>query len=514
MTRNPRKTTGASETPDKNKASVSTADDRHMITDKKPDDSDKSATASGSMKTATDKHSDESVSALPSSPAAVPSVVMQEEKTGMAVPVTAVETASPKSTDDKTADVKASASKEDSKTSNKKTVSTNPVPEKNRAHGGGRFFLGFGMLLLVIAVGVTAYLALNNPVVVQLEKKLQLIEVFRSKTQETLDALSVRMDKGERLLEEFNTEKTEVRAVLEGLKKSASSAVSSAATDISVPEEMLQVVTDLQDRINTLESGLNDLKEVMETVKSSFPSAATVDPSILSELEAKQSDLAGVVTSLRETLHGMEGAQSVSQSLAQSVVLFGKRLDDMQKQVNEREAYAKVSQGFLLAATQLAGAVERGDRFTIELKTVRNLAPSSINVESMLESFAAYADKGIPTKEALLARFPAMVDSAMRATILPDDNQLLAGTVERLSSLVSVRRVDAAAEGDSAPAVLARAEAKAEVGDLIGATAEIATLNGAPAEAAKPWLTDATVRLSAQENLSALAAEAVAYNAK
>lgn len=514
MTRNPRKTTGASETPDKSKASVPTADDQHMITDKKPDDTAKPAMVSGRMKKDADQHPDGSASVPPSSSGAAPGGVPQGEGTGPALPLPPAGAGSPESTDGQTAEEKASVFREDAKTSNEKTVSARPEPEKKRSQGGGRYLLGFCVLLLVIAVGVMAYLALNNPAVVQIANKVQQIEAFRSQTQEALAAVSTRIDKGERLLEEFNTEKSEVRAVLDELKRSASSVVSPVTTDLSLPEETLQVVSDLQDRITVLESGLDGLKEGVETIKSSLPSMPTVDPSLLSELEAKQSELAGVVTSLRETLHGMEGAQSVSQSLAQSVVLFGKRLDDVQKQVTEKEENAKVSQGFLLAATQLAGAVERGDRFAVELKTVRNLAPSSINVESLLGSFAAYADKGIPTKEALLARFPAMVDSAMRATILPDDNQLLAGTVERLSSLVSVRRVDAAAEGESAQAVLSRAEAKAEAGDLVGATAEIATLHGAPAEAAKPWLTDATVRLSAQENLSALAAEAVAFNAK
>jgi len=79
----------------------------------------------------------------------------------------------------------------------------------------------------------------------------------------------------------------------------------------------------------------------------------------------------------------------------------------------------------------------------------------------------------------------------------------VAGIVRRASQVVSVRPVGEI-EGDSAAALVARAESHLAEGDLAAAVAEIKALQGAAAEAAAPWLTKAEARLRVEAAMAQL----------
>ena len=71
-------------------------------------------------------------------------------------------------------------------------------------------------------------------------------------------------------------------------------------------------------------------------------------------------------------------------------------------------------------------------------------------------------------------------------------------------SLVTVKRVDEDAEGTSSDAVLARADAKLNKGDLAAAVKEVETLTGPDAERFASWLDKAKARLDAPAALQRL----------
>jgi uroporphyrinogen-III synthase len=76
--------------------------------------------------------------------------------------------------------------------------------------------------------------------------------------------------------------------------------------------------------------------------------------------------------------------------------------------------------------------------------------------------------------------------------------------INRLSEAVTIRPVGANAEGDGPLPRLARGEAKLKSGDLAGAVAEIADLQGKAAIAAQAWLTQAKARLAQDQAGAAL----------
>ena len=75
--------------------------------------------------------------------------------------------------------------------------------------------------------------------------------------------------------------------------------------------------------------------------------------------------------------------------------------------------------------------------------------------------------------------------------------------VRRLSDLASLRPVGPV-EGDSAGAVVARAEARVRADDLAAALDELAALEGPAAEAVRPWREAAAARLAARRALTGL----------
>jgi hypothetical protein len=76
---------------------------------------------------------------------------------------------------------------------------------------------------------------------------------------------------------------------------------------------------------------------------------------------------------------------------------------------------------------------------------------------------------------------------------------------ERLSSLVNWRRTDAV-DGNTAEAIVARAEQRLAADDLAGAIAELEKLQGPAAAAMQGWLAEARARAAADAAVARLTA--------
>jgi uroporphyrinogen-III synthase len=163
----------------------------------------------------------------------------------------------------------------------------------------------------------------------------------------------------------------------------------------------------------------------------------------------------------------------------------------------------------LVAVGQLRDAVNRGVPYAAALEAVATLGQAEPEVQSALGALAPNARTGVPTAAQLVQRFDREAAEIVRADIAPEGAHWTDRLVARLSSLVTVRRTGADAEGNAPSAIVARAEAKVKNGDLAGAVAELDKLSGKPADAAQPWLVAAKARLAADAALDALGAHAL-----
>ena len=155
--------------------------------------------------------------------------------------------------------------------------------------------------------------------------------------------------------------------------------------------------------------------------------------------------------------------------------------------------------GLVLAVGQLQDAASRSAPFAEQLAAVQALGAD----DASLQVLDAHAAAGAPTMSDLRARFPAVAAAAVRASRLPENEGWIGRTINRLGSIVTVRRTGEV-EGDDTEAVVARAEVRLDAGDLNAAVAEAEKLTGAPAEAAADWLGAARDRLAVDGALASL----------
>ncbi len=151
--------------------------------------------------------------------------------------------------------------------------------------------------------------------------------------------------------------------------------------------------------------------------------------------------------------------------------------------LENRQGRAAEAAAGALAAAALLEATQTSQPFPAELAALEALSPAS----SDLRALRPYAERGVPSRAALAAAFPdyaARAAAGARAT--PEGSGLLARLGQTLSRVVTLRRVGEV-PGDSADAVIARAERQLEDGDLTAALAALDTLPPAARNALAPW---------------------------
>jgi hypothetical protein len=195
---------------------------------------------------------------------------------------------------------------------------------------------------------------------------------------------------------------------------------------------------------------------------------------------------------------------------AATVLRLADRVDKAEAALRDLQSRRSSAGALLLAVGQLRQAVDMALPFDAELRAVKALAPPQAETEAALAALRPRAATGIPGRPALAARFTLLEPAIVRAEVLPDGDGWWPRTLNRLMTLVTVRREDGSAGGDGAAELAARAEARLAEGDFAAAVAEAGHLTGGPQAVAAQWLDDARARLAADQALTELAAGAIA----
>ncbi len=164
----------------------------------------------------------------------------------------------------------------------------------------------------------------------------------------------------------------------------------------------------------------------------------------------------------------------------------------------------------LLALLGFHTAIVRGAPFAAELATLERSFAGNQAALASLAPLAPWSDRGVATVARLQSLLEAQIPVILRAARPPVDDsgpwlkRNWARSWERLQALVVIRRVGEVVPGIEPDAIIARAEAILAKDDVSGAIAELSTLEGAAAEAAKDWLAQARARLKAEQALAAI----------
>jgi hypothetical protein len=159
----------------------------------------------------------------------------------------------------------------------------------------------------------------------------------------------------------------------------------------------------------------------------------------------------------------------------------------------------------------LSEALRGSGSFAEELALLQDLAASGAVEEGAalaqeIAPLAPHAETGIPSLAGLKAAFPAVARAVVARSRGGGEDDWVAGMLERLSDLVTVRSLDpdGRVQGTGAGAVVARAGGHLEAGELAEALAELESLQGPAAEAAGSWRGQAAARLAARRVLTGL----------
>jgi hypothetical protein len=201
------------------------------------------------------------------------------------------------------------------------------------------------------------------------------------------------------------------------------------------------------------------LKEV-ETAVAALGQGGAPDAAALTQLGERIAAIEVLVKSAGEAAAATDGKLA---ALEQSVAALTGRVDAQAQQ-------PKIA--LAIATAALKSAVDRGAPFQAELETFAAIAPNAPE----LATLRTHAEKGVPTRETLLAEVEPAA-AAMIAAAKPADPD--AGYFDRLlnsaESLVSVRPIGEV-EGTGVPETVARMETALKAGDIDKAVTEFDAL--------------------------------------
>ncbi|MFQ5618401.1 MAG: COG4223 family protein [Rhodospirillales bacterium] len=276
----------------------------------------------------------------------------------------------------------------------------------------------------------------------------------------------------------------------------------------------------LMERLASLEQALGSVKKMVEAT------APPAETAVTDEYLRQLSERLGHLENNDETLSGLleriarleesggaagEGAQPAARAekLSAAVAEISKRVGALERTDTMAAGAAIGTQATVLAVGQLREALRNTAPFAKELQAVGAVAADNPEMTKAIAALEPYAASGIPTLAILRSDFDRLAGEIARAAKALEGDGWFEWAVNRLMSLVTVRRTTDSGDLNSVDAVVARAETSLKAGDLKAAVDELEGLAGPPAAAALPWLKGARARLTAERAMATLHVQAV-----
>ncbi|MEI9990263.1 MAG: hypothetical protein WDM86_09510 [Rhizomicrobium sp.] len=226
---------------------------------------------------------------------------------------------------------------------------------------------------------------------------------------------------------------------------------------------------------------------------------ATPDPGAAARLDASDRRLADLDLRLATLERGAQGSdvpQRLAAVQAEQATLAARiaHLESLDASATMKRAAAE------LALANLVRASSTRSPFAGELAAFAALMPNTPEAADL----AAIAPHGAPNEALLAERFPDTAAQALAAEHAARATTWLGRLWANIGNLVVVRRIGER-KGQDSDAVLARAGARLNAGDLDGALAELDGLTGAARAAIKPWRDQARARAAIARDTAGLA---------
>jgi hypothetical protein len=247
-----------------------------------------------------------------------------------------------------------------------------------------------------------------------------------------------------------------------------------------------------------LSARLDQIQAAQTSLGQAVGAAAKTDAAALGALDKR---VAALENKPSPTPPDLSGIQQQIAALTATAGALDSRIAALEKTVKAQRAADPTDAALALVALQIGDAVRAARPFAAEYDTFVALAHSRPDLAAAAQPLAAAAKAGLASHAVLTAQLRALDDKIATVSSPPPAADDWRGRiVARLRSLVTIRRVDGGGE-TPAQAAVGKAEKALAGGDLAGAVAALQPLTGNDAEAAKPWLQMAAMRLQAEQAL-------------
>ncbi|GEO82800.1 uroporphyrinogen-III synthase [Pararhodospirillum oryzae] len=272
-------------------------------------------------------------------------------------------------------------------------------------------------------------------------------------------------------------------------------------------------VTALQQRASRLASDLGTAQSKVSSLEDELAAVRKLaeNAGVTVDLTGPLSDQAGayLYDQIRRVQSRVD-TLSTSMVTPSNILSLSDRVTDIEKIARQTQTRRSTALALLLSVAQIREAADRGESFLDQLRTVEAIVGDQASFLNAMEPLVPLAPKGVASRAGLRAGFAEMARAVTKATAITESDSWVDRTVGALSTVVLVRRTDEAAEQPTPLVLLARAEKQVHENDLAGAKMILEGLEGAAAEAARPWMDAVANRLVAEAALSDLTSLAVA----
>ncbi len=239
---------------------------------------------------------------------------------------------------------------------------------------------------------------------------------------------------------------------------------------------------------------VQSLEQELAKVRASFSEQQRQLATALANEHRTNLELKNEVERLRTALSAAEAARD--EAANEEITALRAEVQKLRREQANTSA-RQMRASFALAA--LARAVDQGGPYTEELAAVAEFEPAAA------AALEVHAETGVPSDAALRDGFDAAARSALAAAGQEKAGGGFAGLIARAQSLVSVRPA-APMNGDGPGAVLSRAEAALDQGEITFALLQLEDLPLSAQEAMADWMADARRRAEAEAGLARLEA--------
>lgn len=294
--------------------------------------------------------------------------------------------------------------------------------------------------------------------------------------------------------------------------------------DRLIPDNLEEDFSRLQNQAQTLQKTIQDYAAQADAAATAVigPDAGTLSDR-LERLEvivndlSNSDELATLINKVQGLQQSVQGQEQLSRSVEQmNAVISGMqgKMDSLNQELDQaRQQDADLGQtlegvsstdlkaaAMLIGLAQFRSSLNRSAPFADDLALLQKMVGSEDPaLNEAIARLAPRAEQGVLSPEGLSNEFRGLAGDIVVASLEGEDVTVSEKAKARLGDILKVEKDGELITGTDTQATVTRAQKALDEGDIATAVAELQSLQGSEAQAARPWIEQAEITLLAQK---------------